>query len=69
MTASFYLGRQMRTQEFGRPVRSQDGVHRRPVSRVCLKHLLNQILQLVGQMIGEGRVCPPAHLEDQALPA
>lgn len=59
----------MRAQEFGRPVRSKDGAHRRPVSRVRLKHLLNQILQLVGQMIGEGRVCPPAHLKDQALPA
>lgn len=52
----------MCAQESGNPVRGQDGVHGRSVSWVCLKHLLDQILQLVGQMIGEGRVRTPTHL-------
>lgn len=41
----------------------------RPVSRVRLKHLLDQIPQLVGQVTGEGRVRTPTHLQYQALPA
>lgn len=59
----------MGTQESGNPVRGQDGVQGRPVFWVCLKHLLDQILQLVGQVTGEGRVCTPTHLKNQALPA
>lgn len=56
-------------QEFGNPVRGQDGVQGRPVFWVCLKHLLDQIVQLIGQVSGEGRVRTPTHLKNQALPA
>lgn len=59
----------MWTQELGNPVTGQDGVQGRPVFWVRLKHLLDQILQLVGQVVGEGRVRTPTHLKDQALPA
>lgn len=65
----FYLGGEMFTQESGHPVRGEDGVQGRPVLWVCLKHLLDQILQLVGQVTGEGRVRTPTHLKNQALPA
>lgn len=44
-------------------------MQRRPVLWVCLKHLLDQILQLVGQVAGEGRERTPTHLQNQALPA
>lgn len=59
----------MCAQESGNPVRGQDGVQGRPVFWVRLKHLLDQILQLVGEVTGEGRVRTPTHLKDQALPA
>lgn len=59
----------MCSQEFGNPVTGQDGMQRWPVFWVCLEHLLDQILQLIGQMIGEGRVRTPTHLKNQALPA
>lgn len=59
----------MCTQESGNPVRGQDAVQGWPVFWVCLKHLFNQILQLVGQVTGEGRVRTPTHLKNQALPA
>lgn len=59
----------MCTQESGHPVRGQDGVQGRPVFGVRLKHLLHQILQLVGQVVGKGRVRAPTHLQNQALPA
>lgn len=44
----------MCTQESGNAVRCQDGVNGWPVLWVCLKHLLDQIQQLIGQMTGEG---------------
>lgn len=50
-------------------MRGQDGVQGRPVLWVGLKHLLDQIVQLIGQVAGEGRVGAPTHLKDQALPA
>lgn len=59
----------MCAQEFGNAVRGQDGAQGRPVFWVRLEHLLDQVVQLVGQVIGEGRVRAPAHLKDQALPA
>lgn len=59
----------MCTQESGNAVRRQDGAQGRPVLRVGLKHLLHQIVELVGQVTGQGRVRTPTHLEDQALPA
>lgn len=59
----------MRTQESGNAVGGQDAVQGRPVFWVRLKHLLEQILQLVGKATGEGRVRTPTHLKDQAPPA
>lgn len=59
----------MCTQEFRNPVRGQDGVQGRSVFWVCLEHLLDQVLQLIRKMTGEGRVCTPAHLKNQTLPA
>lgn len=59
----------MCTQQSGNTVRGQDGVQRRPVFWICLKHLLDQILQLVGQVVRQGRVRTPTHLKNQALPA
>ena len=65
----FYLRWQMWAQESGNPVRGQDCVHGRPVFWVCLKHLLDQGLQLIRQVVGKRRVCAPTHLQNQALPA
>lgn len=56
-------------QESGNSVRGQDRVHGRPVFWVRLKHLLDQVLQLIRQVAGEGRVGTTAHLQNQALPA
>lgn len=47
----------------------KDGAQGRPVFWVRLEHLLDQVLELVGQVAGEGRVGTSAHLKDQALPA
>lgn len=58
----FHLRRQTRTQEPGSPVRGQDGAHGRSVFRVDLEHLLEQKLELVRQMSGEGRVRAPTDL-------
>lgn len=65
----FYLSGQMCSKESSNPVRGEDGVQGRPVFRVCLKHLLDQVLQLIRQVVGEGRVSTPTHLKNQALPA
>lgn len=59
----------MCTEESGNPVRRQDGVNGWPVLWVRLKHLLDQIPQLIGQMTGKGGVRTPTHLQNQALPA
>lgn len=59
----------MFAQQSGNTVRSEDGVQGRPVFWICLKHLLDQILQLIRQVVWQGRVRTPTHLKNQALPA
>lgn len=59
----------MRTKELGNSVRGQDGAYGRPVLWVHLEHVLDQVLQLVRQVVGKGRVGSPTHLQNQALPA
>lgn len=59
----------MWTQQLGNPVRGEDGVQGRPVLWVRLKHLLDHIVQLVGQVFGQRRVSTSTHLQNQTLPA
>lgn len=59
----------MCTQQSGNTVRREDSVQGRSVFWICLKHLLDQILQLIRQMFWQGRVCTPTHLKNQTLPA
>lgn len=59
----------MSVQESGYPMGGEDGVKRRPILGVGLEHVFDQIVQLIGQVIGQGRVSPPTHLQDEAPPA
>lgn len=59
----------MFVEQSGHTVGAEDGVYGRPVSRVGLKHVFNQVVKLIGKVTGQRRVCPTTHFQNQTLPA
>lgn len=43
-------------EQSGHTVRVKDSVYGRPVSRVSLKHVFNQVVKLIGKVAGQRRV-------------
>lgn len=50
-------------------MRGQDGLYGRPVPGVGLKHLLDQVVELVWELLGQRLVRSSRHFQNQALPA
>lgn len=47
----------------------KDGVYGGPVSGVGLKHVFNQVLQLIGKATGQRGIRSTTHFQNQTLPA